>query len=57
MQAERTLYYTPSVTLLEPDGGMRALLSSKGLAPEQVARTGNRKQCRLHPRAPRDRLD
>ena len=36
LQAERQLYYNPTVVLLDPDGGMRLVESLSGLSPSQV---------------------
>ena len=36
LQAERQLYYNPSVVLLDPDGGMRLVENLSGLSPSQV---------------------
>ena len=36
MQAERDLYYNPTVALLEPDGGVRVVVALSGLSPSQV---------------------
>ena len=35
-QAERQLYYNPTVVLLDPDGGMRLVENLSGLSPSQV---------------------
>ena len=36
LQAERQLYYNPTVVLLDPDGGMRLVENLSGLSPSQV---------------------
>ena len=36
LQAERQLYYNPTVVLLDPDGGMRLVENLAGLSPSQV---------------------
>ena len=36
LQAERDLYYSPTVALLEPDGGLRVVVALSGLSPSQV---------------------